>query len=129
MNSEKFSVKKRLKSFRYAFNGLKVIFSEEHNSRIHLAAAILAIALGWVFELSSTEWVLLAMVIGAVFTSELFNSAIENLADHLAPQKHEKIKKVRDMAAAAVLVCAITAAITACLIFLPKIYLLIKLNI
>ncbi|MCK9414178.1 MAG: diacylglycerol kinase family protein [Prolixibacteraceae bacterium] len=121
MNKEKFSFRKRWKSFGYAFNGLKLLFVEEHNSRIHLVAAVLAIALGWALKLSMTEWVAIFLVIGAVFAAELFNSAIENLAGHLAPQKHEKIKKVKDMAAAAVLVCAITAVAVACFIFLPKI--------
>jgi len=122
MNNEKFSFRKRWKSFGYAFNGLKILFAEEHNSRIHLVAAVLAIALGWTLRLSLIEWVAISLVIGAVFAAELFNSAIENLADHLAPQKHEKIKKVKDMAAAAVLVCAITGVAVACFVFLPKIW-------
>ncbi len=121
MNNDKFSFRKRWKSFGYAFNGLKVLFEEEHNSRIHLVVAILTIFFGWMLNLSLPEWVAISLVIGAVFAAELFNSAIENLADHLAPQEHEKIKKVKDMAAAAVLVCAITAVAVACFIFLPKI--------
>ena len=122
MNKEKFSFRKRWKSFGYAFSGLKVLFAEEHNSRIHLVAAVMAIALGWMLKLSVMEWVVLSLVIGAVFTAELFNSAIEKLADFVSPQKHDKIKKVKDMAAAAVLVCAITAVAVACFIFLPKIW-------
>ena len=126
MNKEKFSFRKRWKSFGYALNGLKVMFAEEHNSRIHLVAAVLVIAFGLTLKLSPTEWVAISLVIGAVFAAELFNSAIENLADHLAPQKNEKIKKVKDMAAAAVLVCAITAVAVACFIFLPKILVLFE---
>ena len=126
MNKDKFSFRKRWKSFGYAFNGLKVLFEEEHNSRIHLVVAVLAISLGWILKLSLPEWVAISLVIGAVFAAELFNSAIENLADHLAPQKHEKIKKVKDMAAAAVLVCAITAVAVACLVFLPKMWKLFE---
>ncbi len=126
MKGEKFSFRKRLKSFGYAFNGLKVMFAEGHNSRIHLVAAILAVLLGCFLKLSYQEWAIISIVIGAVFSAELFNSAIENLSDHLAPEKHENIKKVKDLAAAAVLVCAITAVAVACLIFLPKIWLLIN---
>lgn len=122
MKSEKFSLKKRLRSFKYAFNGLRVMFREEHNSWIHLIIALAAIALGWFLKISLTEWSILAIIIGAVFASELFNSALENLADHLSPEKHEKIKKVKDQAAAAVLVFAISSVVIACLIFLPKIY-------
>ena len=125
MKNEKFSLKKRLISFGYAFNGLRVMFSEEHNSWIHLLATVLAIAFGWALKISLTEWCFLALVIGAVFASELFNSSIENLADHLSPGKHENIKKVKDLSAAAVLICAIVAVVVACLIFLPKILALL----
>jgi diacylglycerol kinase len=125
MKSEKFSLKKRIKSFGYAFNGLRVMFSEEHNSWIHLLAAILALTFGWALKISLTEWCFLALVIGSVFTSELFNSAIENLADHLSPGKHENIKKVKDLSAAAVLISAFVALVIACLIFLPKIWALL----
>jgi len=126
MKSENFSLRKRLRSFGYAFNGLKVMFREEHNSRIHLIAAFCAIVLGWFLEISTLEWVAISLVIGAVFAAELFNSAIENLADYLAPEKHDKIKKVKDLAAAAVLVFAVVAVVVACLIFLPKIWCLIQ---
>jgi diacylglycerol kinase len=126
MKGEKFSFRKRLKSFGYAFNGLKVMLAEEHNSRIHLVAAILVLFLGWFLKLSYQEWAVISTAIGAVFAAELFNSALENLADHLAPGKHEKIKKVKDLLAAAVLVSAITAVVIGCLIFFPKIYWLIQ---
>ena len=122
IKGEKFSLSKRIKSFGYAFNGLKVLFYEEHNSRIHLFATALAIALGWALKISGNEWCFLTLVIGAVFASELFNSAIENLADHFSPEIHENIKKVKDLSAAAVLICAIVALAVACLIFLPKIW-------
>lgn len=120
MNHEKFSLRKRLKSFGYAFNGLKVLFREEHNSRIHLVAAVLAVSLGFYLHISRPEWIFLSIVIGAVFTAELFNSAIEKLCDHLSPGPAEKIKKVKDLSAAAVLVSAVVAVVTACLIFLPR---------
>lgn len=126
MKNEKFSLRKRIKSFGYAFNGLKILFLEEHNSRIHLVAAFIAIITGWWLELSIQEWSVLFLVIGAVFTAELFNSAIENLADYLAPEKHDKIKKVKDLSAAAVLVSAFVAVVVACLLLLPKIIVLMK---
>jgi len=121
MNQERFSAGKRLKSFVYAFNGFIVLIRDEHNARIHLVAAVLAVAMGFILKISWPEWIFLSIVIGAVFMAELFNSAIENLCDHLSPGPSEKIKKVKDLSAAAVLVCAIVALVTGCLIFLPKI--------
>ena len=49
---EKFSIAKRLKSFTYAFNGLRVLFKEEHNSRIHLFATICVVVAGILLKLS-----------------------------------------------------------------------------
>ena len=126
MKKEKFEVRKRVWSFGYAINGLKIMLKEEHNSRIHLVAAILAVTLGWFLKLSATEWVLISLVIGSVFIAELFNSALENLADFISPDKQEKIKKAKDLSAGAVLVSAMVAVVTASVIYLPKILFLIK---
>jgi len=121
MQYQKFSIKKRLASFKYAFNGLKILVLEEHNARIHLAAAICVILLGLFFNISALEWIAVSLVIGFVIACEAINSAIENLADFVSPEKNEFIKKAKDLSAAGVLVSAITAVIIGFLIFLPKI--------
>lgn len=118
---EKFSIAKRLKSFAYAFNGLKVLFQEEHNSRIHLFATICVIVAGALLKLSLLEWAAVAFAVGLVFSGEIFNSAIEDLSDVVCPERDDRIKKVKDLAAAAVLVNAITAAVIGLLVFVPKI--------
>jgi len=126
MKTEKFSVRKRLKSFGYAFNGLKLLLKKEHNSRIHLVAAVVVILLGWELKISVVEWMVLVLVISAVFVAEIFNSALEHLADHLSPERSEPIKIVKDLAAAAVLVCAFSSVVIAILIFLPKVLQLFR---
>lgn len=118
---EKFSIAKRLKSFAYAFNGLRILFREEHNSRIHLFATVCVIVAGVLLKLSILEWVAIAFAVGLVFSGEIFNSSIEDLADVVCPERDDRIKKVKDMAAAAVLVNAIVAATIGLLVFLPKI--------
>ena len=118
---EKFSIAARLKSFTYAFNGLKLLFQEEHNSWIHLFATVCAIAMGIWLKISLLEWVAVAFAIGLVFSGEIFNSAIEDLSDVICPERDDRIKKVKDLAAAAVLVNAITAATIGLLVFVPKI--------
>ena len=118
---EKFSIAARLKSFTYAFNGLKLLFQEEHNSWIHLFATVCAIAMGIWLKISLLEWVAVAFAIGLVFSGEIFNSAIEDLSDVICPERDDRIKKVKDLAAAAVLVNAITAATIGLLVFVPNI--------
>jgi len=121
-----FSFKQRIKSFTYAFNGLKILLREEHNAWIHLAVTIGVIISGFVFHISGYEWMLVILCIGLVFAMETVNSAIENIADFVSPQKHETIKKVKDLMAAAVLLSVIASAIVGLMVFLPKFWDLIK---
>ena len=122
---EKFSIAKRLKSFTYAFSGLKILFQEEHNSWIHLFVTVCVIVAGLLLKLSVLEWVAVAFAVGLVFSGEIFNSAIEDLSDVVCHERDDRIKKVKDLAAAAVLVNAITAAVIGLLVFVPKIIHLI----
>jgi len=123
MNNQKFSVLDRIKSFKYAFNGLKLFFIHEHNGRVHLCAAISAIGLSFYLKLSALEWMAILGVISAVFVAEILNSAIEKLADVVSPDFHPKIKIVKDLAAAAVLVAACLALAVGVIIFIPKLFL------
>lgn len=121
MKEEKFSIAKRLKSFTYAFNGLRILLREEHNSRIHLFATVCVVVAGIVFRISSLKWVAVVFAIGLVISGEIFNSAIEDLADVVCLERDERIKKVKDLSAAAVLVSAFTALIIGLIVFIPEI--------
>lgn len=121
MKQEKFSIAKRIKSFTYAFNGLRVLFREEHNARIHLFAAVCVVAAGVLLGISPLEWVAVVFAVGLVFGGEIFNSAIEDLSDVVCPEHDERIKKVKDLSAAAVLVTAITALVIGLIVFVPRI--------
>lgn len=116
-----FSWKKRLKSFTYAFAGVKLLLKEEHNALIHLAAAIGVVVLGFAFEISNIEWVAIVLAIGAVFSAELFNTAIEHICNYISPMNNIVIKKTKDLAAAGVLLVAVAALVVGLLIFIPKI--------
>jgi undecaprenol kinase len=54
-------------------------------------------------------WALVALTSSAVIAAELFNTALESLADHLHPEQHAQIRIAKDCAAAAVLVAALGA--------------------
>lgn len=122
-SNQKFSLSKRLKSFSYAFNGLRTVIKEEHNLRIHLIVSSIVIVCGFIFQISIIEWILLCFAIGFVISIEILNSAIENLADFVSPEYHNLIKKVKDISATAVLVSTISSVVIGILIFLPKIIL------
>jgi diacylglycerol kinase len=114
-------IKKRLKSFAFAFNGFLILFKEEPNARLHMLSAISIVILGFVFKISLSEWIAISFAIGFVFAFEIINSAIENLADFVSPEKHLLIKKVKDLSAFGVLVSALTALVVGIIVFLPKI--------
>ena len=121
MKNQKFSIPARLKSFSHALNGIKVLFKEEHNARVHVAGTIAVISLGVWTSISSGEWVAIVFAIGFVWGMELINSAMERMADHITTEHNQLIKHSKDMAAAGVLVSAITAVVIAVIIFIPKI--------
>ena len=120
MKSQKFSISNRISSFKYAFNGLIILFKEEHNAIIQLMAAIAVVIAGFVFNISQTEWIVIIFAIGFVLAMEAINSAIEGLADFISPEKHDMIKKIKDLSAAGVLISAITALIIGLIVFGPK---------
>jgi len=121
MKPKKFSLKSRFGSFKFALNGLCSVLKNEHNSRIHLLVAIIAVVLGIILKLNRYEWSLLIIVIGIVFLTELLNSSLESLADIIDPVWNDQIRKAKDYAAAAVLISAIISVIIGGLIFIPKI--------
>lgn len=120
MIPHRFSLVSRIKSFRYAFNGLRILLKEEHNFRIHLFALIVVLVTGYCVNLSTLEWGALVLAMGLVITAEIINTVLENMSDLIAPKKNSVIKKIKDIAAAGVLVSAITALLVGILIFLPK---------
>ena len=117
--NQKFSLRRRLLSFKYAFKGIFLLLKNEHNAWIHALAAILAIGLGFYFEIYRNEWIAVVFLIGFVFSSEAFNSAIELLVDKISPDYNETAGNIKDLAAGAVLFAAIAAAIAGFVIFAP----------
>ncbi|KRL83978.1 diacylglycerol kinase [Ligilactobacillus apodemi DSM 16634 = JCM 16172] len=113
-------------SLRYAIIGLKTAYREERNLRFHVSAITLVVIMGLAFNVTIGEWLWLFLSIFLVVSSEVWNSAIENVVDLATNYKrHPLAKKAKDMAAAAVLLAAIFSVITGLLIFGPKIWQLL----
>ena len=111
----------RLRSFRYAFAGIMLLFREEHNAQIHATITVLVVVAGVVLRVSPVEWAVLVICIGVVLAAEAFNSAIERIADYLTLERDDRIRDIKDLAAGAVLLCAIAAAIVGLIVFVPHI--------
>jgi diacylglycerol kinase len=122
MKTKQFSFRARANSFRYAWEGICRFFVHEHNTWIHLAATIAVFVAAWLLEVSHSEMILLIIVTGFVWVAEIFNTAIENAMDLISPDYHPKVKLVKDLSAAAVLIAAVISVITGAFIFIPKIF-------
>lgn len=117
---------KLVRSFGYAWAGIRSCFRSELNFRIHAGLMIIVLMLSIVCKLSASEWAAVCFCIAFVIVMEMFNTAVEKLCDVVHKEVHPGIKKVKDIAAGAVLVAALFSLITGAIIFLPKIINLVK---
>lgn len=108
------------KGFYFAFVGIIESIKSEFNLKVHLCAAIVAVGMGWYFEISSNEWLWVCLSIFLVLASEVMNTAIESLANLVSSDYHPLVKKTKDAAAGAVLLLSVFALICGMIIFLPK---------
>ena len=112
-------LKKRIKSFGYAFKGIASLLKKEHNAWIHCLAIVVVTFAGLYFDITRTEWCIVCLCFGMVLAAEAFNTAIERLVNLVSPDFHPIAGDVKDVAAGAVLICAIAAAIIGLIIFIP----------
>jgi undecaprenol kinase len=98
---------------KFALAGLRHAARTERSLRTQLLILAGTLVLLIVIRPAAVWWALVALIGSAVIAAELFNTALEHLADHLHPQQHAQIRAVKDCAAAAVLVLAIGAVLVA----------------
>lgn len=115
-------LKKRIKSFGYAFKGIASLIRKEHNAWIHCTAIVLVTIAGFHFGITPTEWCIVVLCFGLVLAAESFNTAIERLVDLVSPDFHPIAGDVKDVAAGAVLICAIASAIVGLIVFIPYLF-------
>ena len=95
----------------YAMAGLRAAWRSEKSLRTHAVATVLIVMLLVLTRAPALWWAVMALTIGAVVASELLNTALEALADHLHPQQHPAIGLSKDVAAGAVLVSSVAALV------------------
>ncbi|WP_103070579.1 diacylglycerol kinase [Aquimarina sediminis] len=109
----------RLRGCGYAFKGALLLIKTEPSIQVQLGIAILMTILGFYFNITTVEWILQIFAIGLVMSIEGLNTTIEAIADFIHPDFHNKIGVIKDIAAGAVFIAAITAIIIGLLIYIP----------
>jgi diacylglycerol kinase len=121
-SDNQFSISSRLKSFRYAAQGFLYVIRYEHNARIHLFISGVVLIMGFLLHIRRLEWVLVLLCMGFVLAAEMINTTIEKLSDIVSLQKNEKIRVIKDISAAMVLLSSFIAAIAGLIIFVPYLW-------
>ncbi len=101
----------------YALKGIFIFFRDGRNAKIHLIAASLVIIAGFIFKITTQEWLWISLAIAFVLITEMLNTSIELLCDLVMPHQNEKAGKLKDIAAGAVLVAVVFSLIVAGIIF------------
>lgn len=120
-------MRKLIKSFSNAINGIALLFKSQLNARIELIIAGIVIVAGFLFRISFYEWLIVLLCIALVLALEGINTAIEIFANKLHPNFDNEIGKAKDVAAGAVLIAAIVASVIGIIIFAPRLLGLFKL--
>jgi diacylglycerol kinase len=115
----RFSVLRRVESFRFAARGVAAMLRDEHNAWIHAASSVAVCIAGFWLGLSRLEWCGIVLAMMAVWISEGMNTALESLANAVTTDSHPAIRRAKDAAAGAVLIAATGAAIIGLLVFGP----------
>ncbi len=113
-------LRSRLRSFGFAFSGLKYVLRTQKNAWIHFGISLAVIILGIWLGISASSWAIVLLTMGLVWTAECLNTAVESILDLVSPQHHPLAKIGKDVAAAAVLVSAISAILVGICIFGPS---------
>jgi diacylglycerol kinase len=119
----------RVQSFKFAFAGIWHTLKTQRNAQIHVAIALVVVVLGMIARITFTEWAILTLTMGFVIAAEMLNTATEAAMDFATSEFHPQVKIVKDVAAGAVLVSAITAVIVGGFILGPPLFELLKLAI
>ena len=113
-------IARRIYAFKYAARGAWLLLRREPSIQVQAAIGLLVTVAGFYFDISAIEWIMQTLAITLVMGVEAINTALEELADYIQPNHDQKIGRLKDVAAGAVLFVAFGAVVTGCLIYIPK---------
>ena len=116
----------RIRSFKCALKGMRVMMMSQHNAWLHAVATMVVISLGLYFRLTFAEWCCVILAMMSVWTSEALNTAFEFLTDVASPEFHPLAEKAKDIAAGAVLIAAIGSVFIGLMVFGPHISVMMR---
>ncbi len=113
-------------SFWNAWEGLLYTLYTQQHMRFHLFAAILAVSFAVIFELPPAEMAIISVLIILIMGLEIVNTSVESAMDYVAPEVKPLIKRAKDSAAGAVLICAFGSIIIGAYLLGPRFLSLVR---
>lgn len=110
----------RIKSIGYAFKGIWILLSSENSVKVQTSLSIGMTILGYLMNISATEWMFQIIAIGIVIATEGMNTAVEKIANFVEPKFDERIGEIKDVAAGAVAIASLAAIAIGLVIYIPK---------
>jgi diacylglycerol kinase (ATP) len=126
MATRRYYLSPRFESFGFAARGIVALLRSEANARIHALATLLVCLVAFYLGISGAEWCCLVLAMVTVWSAEALNTALESLANAVAPAPHPLVKKAKDVAAGAVLFASVGSAIIGVLILGPRLWELVR---
>lgn len=120
--SNKSFVKSRIAGFKYASRGAWLLLKKEQSIQVQLFVTVIIIGIGFYFDITATEWMFQLFAIGLVMSIEGLNTAIEEIANFVHPDFHDKIGFIKDISAGAVFFAAVIALSIAAIIYSPYVF-------
>jgi diacylglycerol kinase (ATP) len=114
-------LRKWIKSTNHAIEGILHAAKTQRHMRYHFYTAIVILIVSFSLGINWSELVILITLSIIVLSVEMLNSALETITDILFRDYDERAKRIKDMAAGAVLITAMGAAVIGFVILLEPV--------
>jgi diacylglycerol kinase len=111
-----------LKSFKCAFRGLIHALRTEQSFQIQIVVALVVIILAVYFHIPRVQGLILGVTILMVLSLELVNTIAERIVDLVEPRWHNRVRDIKDVLAAAVLLASLGAIVIGVIVFGPYVF-------
>jgi diacylglycerol kinase len=113
------SFKKKIQNIRPSWRAIVFLWREEFSFKILVLCGFATVALSFVLQISRIEFLIVVLTIGAMLAVEALNTAIEEICDHVTPEEHARIGKIKDIASGAAFLMCSAALVIGLIIFTP----------
>ena len=111
-----------VRKFQNAFRGVWLGLRTQSSCWVQAVFTVGVLAGAWYFRLSTWQWCIVLLCVATVIVAELFNTALEYLAQAVDTKYNARLRDALDLGSGAVLMASIAAVIIGLIVFLPAVF-------